>query len=78
MRLRDPMVLIATGKVDVFPSMVGFAKSSAFPPPGDFISRLAHSAITSSVSTGSLMRSSSPARSSSSTKCWNDRNAMAA
>ena len=55
------MVLIATGKFDSRPSMVGFSKSSAFPPPGDFISRLAHSAITRSVSTGSLMRFSSPA-----------------
>ena len=64
MRLRDPIVLMATGKVDVFPSTIGFSNSSAFPPPGDFISRSAHSAMTRSVSTCTVMRCSSPACSS--------------
>jgi hypothetical protein len=64
MRLREPIVLMATGKADVFPSMIGFSNSSAFPPPPDFISRFAHSEIARSVSTSTVTRSSSQARSS--------------
>src|SRR5438477_9724494 len=69
MRRRDPIVLIASGNCDGFPSTVGFSKSSAFPPPGDFISRFAHSAMSRSVSTGTAMRVSSPAFSSASMNC---------
>ena len=39
----DPMVLIATGNSETLPSTIGCSKSSALPPPGDFISRSAHS-----------------------------------
>ena len=52
MRLCDPIVLIATGNGDTTPLIVGFSMSSAFPPPGDFISRSASSVISSSVATG--------------------------
>src|SRR5947208_373596 len=76
-RLRDPIVLMATGKADVFPSIIGFSKRSAFPPPGDFISRFAHSAINRSVSTGIEMRFSSPAFSSASINCRNEPYAIA-
>ena len=72
-RRREPIVLMATGNGDGRPSIVGFSNSSAFPPSGDFISRSAHSAITSSLSTGSTIRFSSPAWSSVSRKCWNER-----
>ena len=51
-RFSDPMVLIATGNFETWPSINGCSKSSALPPPGDFISRSAHSAMTRSVSTG--------------------------
>src|SRR5438270_5885188 len=69
MRRRDPIVLMASGNCDGFPSTVGFSKSSAFPPPGDFISRFAHSAMSRSVSTGTTTRVSSPAFSSASMNC---------
>src|ERR1051325_1314345 len=73
MRSREPIVLIATGNADSFPSISGFSKSSALPPSGDFISRSAHSAMSNSVSTGSAMRFSSPARPSASMNCPNER-----
>lgn len=63
MRRFDPRALIATGKAETLPSIVGFSKSSALPPPGDFISRSAISVICNSVATGSLIRRSSPASS---------------
>ena len=75
-RFQDPSVLMATGKGETWPWMVGFSNRSALPPPGFFISRSAIAVISSSVATGSEMRLSSPA----SSRCWtqsrNDSNAM--
>ncbi len=65
MRRVEPNALISTGNADVLPEgSTGFSKSSALPPPGDFISRSASAVISSSVRTGSGMRTSSPAASS--------------
>ena len=75
-RRSEPMVLIATGKRDGLPSISGFSKSSALPPPGDFISRSAHSVIASFVSTGALMRWSSPAFSSARRNCEKEEYAI--
>ena len=41
MRLCDPSVLMASGKGETWPLTVGFSISSAWPPPGFFISRSA-------------------------------------
>src|SRR3954464_7243713 len=71
-RRREPIVLIATGNCEGFPSIVGFSKSSALPPPGDFISRFAHSEISKSVSTGAETRVNSPAASSAWINCRNE------
>ncbi len=76
MRLREPSVLMATGIFETTPLMVGFSKSSALPPPGDFISRSAHAVISSSVATGTATRVSSPARSSADAKSEKLRKAM--
>jgi hypothetical protein len=64
MRFQEPIVFIATGKGLTCPFTVGFSMKRAFPPPGAFIWRLANSVISSSVATGSRMRTSSPAWSS--------------
>ena len=61
MRFQEPIVLIATGKGLTWPLTVGFSIKRAFPPAGAFISRSASSVISSSVATGSRMRTSSPA-----------------
>ncbi len=63
-RRSEPMVLIASGNADRTPSTVGCSNRSAWPPPGDFISRSAISVISNSVATGCEMRRNSPARSS--------------
>src|SRR5688572_323620 len=76
MRFREPRVLMASGNCDGLPSTVGFSKSNAFPPSGDFISRFAHSLMTRSVSTGTEMRLSSPALSRASMNCRNDAYAI--
>src|ERR1043166_6020254 len=60
----DPIVLIASGNRLGFPSTTGCSNNKAFPPPGDFISRSAHSAMSKSVSTGIDTRIRSPALSS--------------
>ena len=65
MRFSEPKALISTGKAEIFPEgKSGFSMSSALPPPGDFISRLARAVISRSVRTGSVMRTNSPAVSS--------------
>jgi hypothetical protein len=71
-RRLDPKVFTANGKGDTTPLIVGFSKSNAFPPSNDFISRFAHSEISSSVATGTAIRWSSPARSNASKKCEKD------
>src|SRR5688572_27934048 len=76
MRFHEPMVLIATGNGDTTPLTVGFSMSSAFPPPGDFISRSASSVNSNSVATGKEMRFSSPAFSSAATKSEKESKAM--
>ena len=76
MRLREPIVLMASGNADARPLTVGFSNSSAFPPPGLFISRSAHSVISSSVATGCVMRVSSPTFSSAATNAVKEENAM--
>jgi hypothetical protein len=63
MRRHEPIVLIATGNGDTAPFTVGFSMSSAFPPPGAFISRSASSVISNSVAIGVAIRRNSPARS---------------
>ena len=79
MRFSEPKALISTGNAEIFPEgRSGFSISSALPPPGDFISRLASAVISSSVRTGSVMRTSSPAASSFSANSRMEEKAMLA
>jgi len=71
-------LLIASGMGEGWPLTVGCSNSSAFPPPGFFISRSAISVISNSVATGCEIRLSSPARSSVSMNSRKDENAIAA
>ena len=77
MRFSEPNALISTGKAETFPEgKSGFSISSALPPPGAFISRLASAVISRSVRTGSLMRTNSPAASSLSANSRMEENAI--
>ena len=76
MRRWEPSVLMASGNGETWPLTVGFSSSSAWPPPGFFISRSAISVISNSVAAGWVMRRNSPAVSSRFRKSRNESNAM--
>src|SRR5881394_130706 len=64
MRRSEPNRFTATGTRDGAPERsVGFVKSSAGPPPGDFMQRSATSVISLSTETGRSTRASCPAAS---------------
>src|ERR1017187_3251079 len=76
MRREEPSALMAKGNGEGCPLTVGFSTSSAWPPPGFFISRSASSVISNSVATGCVMRRSSPALSNRLRNSRNESNAM--
>ena len=57
-RRSEPIILVSTGN-----GVPVFSNNSARPPPGLFASRSVNSAISNTGSTGTLIRTSSPARS---------------
>src|SRR5947209_19205889 len=77
MRCSDPNKLIATGYRDFPPPRsAGSVKSSAGPPPADFMRRSAISVISLSTDTGRVTRLRSPAASIAPTKARRLSSAM--